>query len=271
MYLGLSADRTTGSGDRIRTMPMSWNWKLQGALLATAMVLGAGLAYVAIRPVTPAASVPPDPVPLPVETPPETVPSAVTSIPVPKDAPLPPPPEEVVVLVQGAVDAPGVYRLTEGARVQQGIEAAGGTTPDADLSDINLAAHLLDGSTLHIPAVIAAGMAGDTLVLRRTPMASAMNPPAYTRSGWRPPAPEPAASTAPATAAPSVAPADKRININTASKQELESLPGIGPAFAERIITTREEAPFATVDDLTRVPGIAEKRLESLRAHVRVE
>lgn len=252
---------------------------MQGGLLVAALVVGATASYLVMRPhprtdplpeTTAPVLLPPAPESPPVQ---DFAPEIVTSVPVPRDVAIPPPPPEVVVLLQGAVDAPGIYRLAKGARVHHAIEAAGGTNPDADLGDINLAAHLIDGSTLTVPAIIAAGMAGDTLVLRRTPIASAMNPAEYTRSGWRPAASPIAPPMAPAEAVASTSKTDAtdgRININTATKQELETLPGIGPAFADRIIATRGEAPFANVDDLTRVPGIADKRLESLRAHVRV-
>lgn len=253
--------------------PPPMTWKIQGLILVAALASGALGSYVAMRPASPAPVAVPYVEPIPLNNPPmqeaALTTAPVTAIPVKPSRPIPPAPAVVTVAVQGAVDAPGIFTLSADSRVQHGIEAAGGTTPDADLGDINLAARLVDGSTLTIPALPVAGRAGDRVVLRRTPEAAQLNPPEYTRSGWRPAVLPPAEPTALAAAADTED--DARLDLNRASKEALETLPGIGPAFAEKIIATRERAPFQSVEDLTRVPGIASKRLEKLRPLVRVD
>ncbi len=179
------------------------------------------------------------------------------------------PPSALAVSIMGAVQAPGFYKMPEDSRVHDLIEKAQGITPDADLHDINLAARLIDGTTLTIPARPVQGTQDEKLVIKGAPTASALNPPFYTRSGWLSGI---AAfhSTASETAPPasgenSGRPASGLINLNTASQKELETLPGIGPALAGRIIAFRAQRSFHSVDELQEVPGIGEKRLEAVR------
>ena len=130
------------------------------------------------------------------------------------------------VHVLGAVTTPGVYQFRDGDRVVDAIAAAGGFSPTADQQTVNLARFLSDGEQILVPVVGAA-------------------PPA---SGPTPG--DPAA----------------KVNINTASSGELETLPRVGPAMAERIISWREtNGSFAAVDDLLNVPGLGDKTFESLR------
>ncbi|HWQ15869.1 MAG TPA: ComEA family DNA-binding protein [Roseiflexaceae bacterium] len=130
---------------------------------------------------------------------------------------------ELVVYVSGAVQAPDVYRLPEGARVKDLVLAAGGLATDADIERVNLAAPLADGQHVSVPRLGAVG--------------------------------------AEAAGAEGVgagdAGADELVNINTAGPAELDALPGIGPALAERIIAHREaNGPFQAVEDLRAVKGI---------------
>src|SRR5207253_10548174 len=145
--------------------------------------------------------------------------------------------------VVGAVRRSGVVRLVAGARVIDAIEAAGGSTPEADLTRLNLAAALTDGSRVAVPRVGA-------------------------------PAPEvdPAAvSGAPTPGSDSATSAGTPVNLNTANAQQLDVLPGIGPATAATIIKDREvHGPFRSVDDLGRVRGIGDSKLEQLRGLVTV-
>jgi len=186
--------------------------------------------------------------------------------------PTPTDPRPLVVSVRGAVAAPDVYRFPSDARVQDAIDRAGGIVLEADISDINIAAPLEDGTTLTIPAGGSAKIDGNTLRARGIrETAAALNLPRYTRSGWRPSAPP--ATTAADTPghAPQTATSNGKLNLNTASAEELATLPGIGPITAQKIITHREAAPFETVDDLRNVHGIGEGRLESMRPHVTVQ
>lgn len=143
------------------------------------------------------------------------------------EAPAVPVAGEVVVLhVVGAVVEPGIVELPIGSRVVDALASAGGPTDDADLAAVNLARVVADGEQLLVP-----------------------------RIGEVPPA----APGAPAAA-------DGRVNLNTADAAALETLPGVGPAIAARIIAWRDaNGPFRSVDELTAVSGIGERTLEGLR------
>jgi competence protein ComEA len=149
----------------------------------------------------------------------------------------------IVVDVVGAVQRGGVVHLAAGARVVDAIAAAGGATADADLTRLNLAAPLADGSRVAVPRFGAA--------------APAIDPTAV--SGAAPSG----ADGAPSSAAP--------VNLNSANTEQLEALPGVGPATAAAIISDREaHGPFLTVNDLGRVRGIGDAKLEQLRDLVAV-
>ncbi len=149
----------------------------------------------------------------------------------------PPTPGPLRVHVAGSVRQPGVYELPRGAIVLDALEAAGGPAPQARLEAINLAEPLQDGTRVFIPGAEAGGAA-----------------PAQA------PALEPAEPTA-ETQGP--------IDPNTATAAELERLPGIGPVLAQNIIDYREAyGPFTRAEDLLKVPGIGEARLEQIRPYL---
>ena len=150
---------------------------------------------------------------------------------------------EIVVHVMGAVKSPGVYHLSTDARVHEAIEEAGGKTGQADLHSLNLAAKVRDGEQIYVPEIHQIPDVGQTIP---TSSSSAAPPqPSVRRS---------ASSNG------------SRININTATFQELQTLRGIGPTMAQRIIEYRQTSGrFATVDDLTNVKGVGEKTLEKIR------
>ena len=146
-------------------------------------------------------------------------------------------PTEVTVHVAGAVRRPGVYRMRPGARIDDAVQQAGGATSKADLSAVNLAAKVEDGRQVLVP--------------ERAPRASA-------------------AASGGAAAAPAVVPGQP-LNLNTATLEQLDTLTGVGPATAQKILEFREEnGGFGSVEELAEVPGIGEKRLASLKEQVRV-
>jgi competence protein ComEA len=135
------------------------------------------------------------------------------------------------VHVVGAVRRPGLYRLADGARIADALRRAGGATKRADLSLVNLAAPVSDGTQVVVP--------------RRAP---------------------PAAGGSAAPADPGAAPAAGPIHLNTATVEQLDVLPGVGPITAQKIVDYREQhGAFSSVDDLDAIPGIGPARLEQLR------
>jgi len=150
----------------------------------------------------------------------------------------------VEVHVVGAVPRPGLYEFAEGARVQNAIDAAGGLLAEANVDALNLAELLKDGEQLSIPYKDGSAPQGGTAmpVLPGSTEASPTN-----------------ASNA------------DLINVNTASLEQLDSLPGIGPTTAQKIIDYRtEHGPFSTIDDLDNVSGIGPSTLDQIRALVTV-
>jgi competence protein ComEA len=145
------------------------------------------------------------------------------------------PRDRVAVHVAGRVRRPGLVRLPAGSRVHDAIRAAGGVTAGADLDAVNLARRLTDGEQVRIPGP------GD---------------PA-------PPLPAGAAATPGAT--PS-APLD----LNTATLEQLDALPGVGEVTAGHILAYRSAHPFTTVDQLLEVPGIGQRRFDQLKDLVTV-
>jgi competence protein ComEA len=143
-----------------------------------------------------------------------------------------PPRQVLVVHVVGEVRRPGLYRLRDGARIADALRRAGGARARADLAALNLAAPLVDGVQVLVPARV------------RNPGGGA-----------------PAGSTAPGAALPA-----GPISLSSATAEELDQLPGVGPITAQKILDYRtEHGPFASVDDLDAVPGIGPTRIEQIR------
>jgi competence protein ComEA len=143
----------------------------------------------------------------------------------------------VFVHVAGAVAAPGVYELLPSARVIDAVTAAGGAVAEADTNQINLAAPVADGQRVYVP-----------------------------KMGEAPP-PAAGGPTAPGAGAAPAGP----INVNTATSEQLDTLPGVGPATAAAIVSHREQhGPFSSVDALGDVRGIGPAKLDALRGLVTV-
>ncbi len=146
----------------------------------------------------------------------------------------------VVVDVAGAVRRPGVYRLEGSARVDDAVERAGGPTPRADLTGVNLAAKVEDGRQYIVPERGGEGSGAG-------------------------------GGGASAGAAGGAATPAQPLNLNTATADQLDQLDGVGPATAQKILAYRQsKGGFRTVDELDQVPGIGPQRLAALRDLVRV-
>ncbi len=140
-------------------------------------------------------------------------------------------PVELVVHVVGAIRSPGLVRLPAQSRVSDAVDAAGGALPAADVNRLNLAAPVVDGMQIRVPLVDEPET--DPLIV--TPEG-----PAATPSG--------------------------PIDVNAASAERLQDLPGVGPATAAAIIAWRDDnGPFVVVDDLLAVPGIGPAKLAAIR------
>jgi competence protein ComEA len=144
----------------------------------------------------------------------------------------------IVVDVQGAVVEPGVRQLPAGSRIADAIAAAGGYGSDADLAGaaatINLAQALGDGEQIRVPRI------GDAQVAGGSPQTSG--------------APAPGGGGAGAM-----------VNLNTATPEELEALPGIGPVTVQKIVAARQEQPFASLDDAVQRGVINRGQLEDIQ------
>lgn len=153
-------------------------------------------------------------------------------------------PLELVVHVDGAVTNPGVYVVEgEAPRINDAVMLAGGLLPEADTSSLNLAQPLLDGQKVHVPVV------GEEVA-----QSSVQDLPVQEVS------------------VSAQGDADgSRINVNSATVDDLQRLPGVGAATAASIVDDRERnGPFLSVEDLMRVSGIGEKKFEKMRDMVYV-
>jgi competence protein ComEA len=140
------------------------------------------------------------------------------------------PPTVLVVDVAGAVRRPGLYRLPKGARIADAIARAGGMSRHASAASVNLAAPLADGEQVLVPSAGVGATASSSGV-------------------------------SPSPSAP--------VDLNSATAEQLDALPGLGPVTAQKIVDYRtEHGPFTSVDDLDAIPGIGPARIENLRGLV---
>jgi competence protein ComEA len=139
------------------------------------------------------------------------------------------PAPRLVIHVVGAVRRPGLYRLPNGARIADALKRAGGATRRADLALVNLAAPVSDGTQVVVPRRVSAAEAA-------------------------------------AGEAGGEGPAGGPVHLNTATVDQLDELPGVGPVTAQKIVDWREQhGAFSSVEDLDAIPGIGPARLEQLR------
>lgn len=150
-------------------------------------------------------------------------------------------PTPVVVYVTGAVKSPGVVELNSNQRLKDAIDMVGGFTEDADISSINLAEFVKDEQHYVVTKI------GET------------------------PSPQTVSSNT-GTTTPNKANNNSLININTATKEELKSLNGIGDALSQRIIDFREQnGAFSDIESIKRVSGIGEKKFEGIKDYITVQ
>ena len=164
--------------------------------------------------------------------------SSFTAAPVKKEVESEPAktPENVYVDVKGQVVNPGLYEVRQGDRLKFVIDRAGGFTEDADRKMINLAVKVSDEMMIYVPKV------GEM---------------------------EPLDLPIPSSGAES---GQDKLNINTASQQDFEGLPGIGPSKAASFVQYRDEnGPFTAIEEITNISGIGEKTFEKLKEHIFVQ
>lgn len=158
--------------------------------------------------------------------------SSLPPPPIEKINPQPSPASVLVVHVAGMVQTPGVYELPEGSRVRDAIEAAGGVLGEADLDALNLAELVTDGIKIFVPKK------GEALAGAATGQQTSLG---------------------------------GKVNINSATQEQLEALPGVGPVLAERIIAFRKsKGRFTSLRQLMEVEGIGTKKYEALKSLVTI-
>ncbi|TCC32477.1 ComEA family DNA-binding protein [Kribbella sindirgiensis] len=236
------------------------------AVLAVLLVLGltwAAWTFLKARPeplpdtrpsttTTGSAVIRPTPNPGPAQTQPAANPSATNQPPATNQASGPNPtsgatqppgdgtssnPPPVVVHVAGKVRRPGLIRAPAGSRVADVLTLAGGPLRGVDLTTLNLARQVTDGEQIIVGATT-----------------------------QPPPPTQPSATAGPSPSSAPTAP----VNLNTATLDQLDALPGVGPVLAQRILDYRtQNGPFTTIDQLQEVPGVGPKKFDSLKPHVR--
>lgn len=151
---------------------------------------------------------------------------------------------KIVIHITGEVEEEGVIELEKGARISDAIEEAGGTTEEADLSNVNLAYSLSDGQKVKIPninekdeeIIVVEEKAGENIIIEGNKSK------------------------------------EEKININKAAQTEIETLPGIGPSTALKIITYRNEhGKFKNIEDIKNVSGIGDSKFENIKEYICVE
>lgn len=159
---------------------------------------------------------------------------------------------KIFIDIGGEVKNPGVYEVTSDSRIFEAIEKAGGLTEKADTTNVNQAETVKDGQKISIPkkgatAQSNGGSGGESSQTTSAPASNAQN----------------SAGTDPASGA--------KININSADSSQLQTINGIGPSTAEKIIRYRtSKGAFKSIDDLKKVNGIGDKKLEKLRPYVTI-
>lgn len=167
--------------------------------------------------------------------------------------------ETIIVHVSGAVNIEGIVELDSGSRIANAIEKAGGVKENADMTDINLAYPLEDGMKIHIPTKeeTSANNENTSIESYVTSSSGGVNSKESTNSTQ-------GNSTTNTSS--------KKVNINTASQEELDSLPGIGPSIATKIIDYREQnGKFNSIEEIKEVSGIGDAKYDKIKDSITVK
>ena len=176
----------------------------------------------------------------------------VTRLPSGQPITLEPAPTQAPIVIQiiGEVVKPGVYTLPDGSRVQDAVDAAGGLLADANSNSVNLAARLDDGQQISIPSQSGSMSASS---VPSAPLATS------------------APFTVVSTLTPTAGSSASLININTATLQQLDTLPSIGPVTAQSIVTYRQQhGPFQHIEDIMNVSGIGPVTFDKIQSLITV-
>ena len=169
------------------------------------------------------------------------------------------------VQVSGEVLEPGIYDLPHNSRVEEAVNAAGGFTENADTERVNLVRKLRDGMQVKVPALKAGKAGAGKKTCSNVSSASGSSNSSGSGGSTR------NSKSAKASGTGAKQKVVGSVRINSASAEELEVLPGVGPALAQRIVNERSKGRFTSADDLVRVPGIGKAKLEKLRIYVEVD
>jgi competence protein ComEA len=165
----------------------------------------------------------------------------------------------IAVHVSGEVKKPGLVELRDGARVQDALDAAGGETRNADMERVNLAEKLDDGCKVRVPAV---GDAEDRPVVTR----AAGSAPTALKSSSRS-----STGTSSRASGKKVLPAPGSIDLNKATAEDLQKLPGVGPSTAQKILAFRAQAGrFTSIEQMMDVKGIGPAKFAKMRPYLRI-
>ena len=228
-------------------------------IVCLACLLGSGFVLLAgRRAAPPAVTITPPPAEATAAAPPVTSPAAA-----PRAAPAPSPPaSRIYVDVAGAVRRPSLYVLPPDSRVMQAILAAGGPTGEADMDSVNLAQKVTDGERVFVPE---RGLAPSPQAPEDDTQTPAASPPTRTTA-------KPAKGARAGRTDKVTADSGEQVPLNTATEEQLERLPGVGPGMAGRVLAYRRQAGrFEKVEDLMQVTGIGPKKFAKIAPCVKLD
>lgn len=163
---------------------------------------------------------------------------------------------KIFIHVTGAVNNEGVVEIKEGSRIADAVDAANGFTEDADISQINLAYQLEDGQKIYIPRINDEKINGEEKVLKKEYITDEAGDDIIIED----------------ETSNIKSKEDEKININTAEQSELEEIPGVGKATAQKIIEYRElNGKFKTIEDIKNVSGIGDSKFENMKEKICVK